>query len=171
LFKNAILNLGVGFAMFIVIYTKPISNGHFSTNKQPKVSFFSNLRRPLTSNRQGYGSSTFVIQNVTAGSITRRRGGNMLPARYGSNGPARNSADTLSLKAIGDRLQRPNYLSRAYHERKIRNRRQRTDIGKYSFVNRTIQLWNLLPAVILGTLPYKPSAFRKRVRKVINVVN
>ena len=39
-------------------------------------------------------------------------------------------------KAIGDRLQRPNYLSRVNHERKIRSRRQGTDIGKYSFVNR-----------------------------------
>jgi len=74
-------------------------------------------------------------------------------------------------KATGDRLQRPNYLSRIDHEWKIRNRRQRTDIGKYSFVNRTIRLWNRLPAEILGTLPSKPSAFRKRVRRVINVVN
>ena len=56
-------------------------------------------------------------------------------------------------KAIGDRLQRPNYLSRVDHERKIRNRRQRTDIGKYSFVNRTIRLWNRLPAELLGALP------------------
>jgi len=74
-------------------------------------------------------------------------------------------------KAIGDRLQRPNYLSRVDHEREIRNRRQRTDIGKYSFANRTIWLWNRLPAEILGTLPCKPNAFRKKVRKVINVVN
>jgi hypothetical protein len=42
---------------------------------------------------------------------------------------------------------------------------------KYSFVNRTIRLWNRLPAEILGILPCKPRAFRKRVRKVINVVN
>jgi len=41
-------------------------------------------------------------------------------------------------KAIGNRLQWPYYLSRVDHERKIRNRRQRMDIGKYSFVNRTI---------------------------------
>jgi len=33
-------------------------------------------------------------------------------------------------KAIGDRLQRSHYLSRVDHERKIRSRRQRTDIGK-----------------------------------------
>jgi len=72
---------------------------------------------------------------------------------------------------IGDRLQRPKYLSRIDHKWKIRNRRQRTDIGIYSFVNRTIQLWNRLPVEILGTLPCKPSAFRKRVRRVINVVN
>ena len=74
-------------------------------------------------------------------------------------------------KAIGDRLQQPNYLSSVDHEQKIRNRRQRMDIAKYSFVNRTIWLWNRLPAEILGTPPRKPNAFRKRVRKVINVVN
>ena len=34
-------------------------------------------------------------------------------------------------KTIGDRLQWPHYLSRLDHERKIRSRRQRTDIGKY----------------------------------------
>ena len=47
-------------------------------------------------------------------------------------------------KAIGDRLKRLYYLSREDHERKIRNRRQRTHIGKYSFVNRTVRLWNRL---------------------------
>jgi len=70
-------------------------------------------------------------------------------------------------KAIGDRLQRQHYLSRVDHERKIRSRRQRTDVGKYSFVNRTIQHWNQLPAEVLGTLPCKPIIFKKRVRKVI----
>jgi len=74
-------------------------------------------------------------------------------------------------KATGDRLQRPNYLSRVDHERKIRYMRQRTDIVKYSFVNRTIRLWNRLPAEILGTLSCKVNAFRKGVRKVINVMN
>jgi len=70
-------------------------------------------------------------------------------------------------KPIGDRLKRPHYLSRADHEMKIRSRRQRTDIGKYSFVNRTILHWNQLPAEVLGNLPCKPTTFKKRVRKVI----
>jgi len=48
-------------------------------------------------------------------------------------------------KATGDGLQRPYYMSRVDHDWKIRNKRQRTDIGKYSFVNRTNQLWNKLP--------------------------
>ena len=74
-------------------------------------------------------------------------------------------------KPIGDRLQRPHYLSRADHERKIRSRRQRTYIGKYSFVNRTIQHWNQLPAEVLGTLPCKPITFKKRVRKVTIELN
>jgi hypothetical protein len=50
----------------------------------------------------------------------------------------------------------------------MRSRKQKTDIGKYSFVNRTIQLWNQLPEDASGTLSYKSSNFRKRVRKVIN---
>jgi len=70
-------------------------------------------------------------------------------------------------KPIGDRLERPHYLSRVDHGRKIRSRRQRTDIGKYSFVNRTIQHWNQLQAEVVGILPCKPITFRKRVRKVI----
>jgi hypothetical protein len=73
-------------------------------------------------------------------------------------------------KAISDRLQRFYYLSRVYHEQKIRKRRQRTGIGKYSFVKRNIRLWSRLPANILRILPCKPNAYRKRVRKVINVV-
>jgi len=68
-------------------------------------------------------------------------------------------------------VQRPHYLSRVYHERKIRSRRQRTDVGKYSFVNRTTQHWNQLPGEVLGTLPCKPITFKKRVKKVITELN
>jgi hypothetical protein len=54
------------------------------------------------------------------------------------------------------------------HDRKIRSRKKKTDIGKYSSVNRTIQPWNQLPAYALGTVSHKPSNFRKIVREVIN---
>jgi hypothetical protein len=71
-------------------------------------------------------------------------------------------------KAICDRLQRPCYLSRGDHDRKIRSRKQKTDIRKCSSVNRAVELWNQLPADISGTLSCKSSNFRKRVRKSIN---
>jgi hypothetical protein len=61
-------------------------------------------------------------------------------------------------------------FGRVDHDRKIRSRKQKTDIGKFSFVNRTIQLWNQLPADALGSLSCKPSNFREKVRKVINKV-
>jgi hypothetical protein len=73
-------------------------------------------------------------------------------------------------KATRDRLRNPCYLSRVDHDRKIRGRKQRTDIGKYCLVNRTIQLWNQLPADALGALSCKPSDFRKRSRKVMSEV-
>ena len=70
-------------------------------------------------------------------------------------------------KAIADRLQWSHYMNKVDDETKIRNRRQRTDMGKYSFVNRTIQHWNQLPAEALGTIPSKTIIFKKRVIKVI----
>jgi hypothetical protein len=70
-------------------------------------------------------------------------------------------------KTIGDRLLKPCYLGREDHSWKIRTRKQRTDVGKYSFVNRTIKSWNQLPPSVLATFPCKLSTFRKRVKKVI----
>ena len=64
-------------------------------------------------------------------------------------------------KAIGDRLQLPHYLSSGDNEHKIRSRRQRTDIEKYSFVHRTIHYWIQIPAEVLGTLPCKLNTLQK----------
>jgi hypothetical protein len=69
-------------------------------------------------------------------------------------------------KAIGDKLEKPCYLSRVDHDRKIRSRKQKTDTGKYSFVNRTTQLWKQLSADALETTSCSLSNFRKRVREV-----
>jgi hypothetical protein len=63
-------------------------------------------------------------------------------------------------KAIGDRLERPYYMSRVDHECKIRNRMQSTDIGKYSFVNKSIRIFNGLPEKIVGYLPFKPNILK-----------
>jgi hypothetical protein len=56
--------------------------------------------------------------------------------------------------------------SRVDHHWKIRARKQRTDVGKYSFVNRSIIDWNLLPEGVIGTSHGKTHIFIKRVRKV-----
>ena len=70
-------------------------------------------------------------------------------------------------KAIGDRLLKKCYLSRDDHNRKIRTRKQRTDVGKYSFVNRTIESWKQLPGGLLASFPCKINTFRKRVKNVV----
>ena len=69
-------------------------------------------------------------------------------------------------KAIGDRLQAPSYLSRVNHYWKIRVRKQRPDIGKYSFANRSITDWNKLPEGEIDTSHGKKHIFKTRVRKV-----
>ena len=68
-------------------------------------------------------------------------------------------------KAIGDMLQAPSYLSRVDHHWKIRGRKQRTDIGKCSFVNRSITDWNQLPEEAMGTSHGKKHIFKRRLGK------
>jgi hypothetical protein len=47
----------------------------------------------------------------------------------------KNPANSINVRInIGDRSERPCYLSRVDHNRKIRSRKQKRDIGKYSFV-------------------------------------
>ena len=70
-------------------------------------------------------------------------------------------------KAIGDRLLKPCYLNRVDHNRKIRTRSQRTDVGKYFFVNRTIKSWNQLRASLLASFLCKLNTFGKRAKKVV----
>jgi hypothetical protein len=102
-----------------------------------------------------------TLQMFLAGTLTQRRTVARLCALLKAYNGER------AWKAIGARLHRPYYLSRVNHVRKIRDRKQRTDSRKYSFVNRTIKIWNQLPAQVLGTFPCKPNTFRKRVRKAI----
>ena len=64
---------------------------------------------------------------------------------------------------IEDGFLKPCYLGRDNHNWKIRTRKRRTDVGKYSFVNRTIKSSNQLPA----GLPNHLASFRKRVKIVV----
>jgi len=72
-----------------------------------------------------------------------------------------------SWKAIGNRLLKPCYLSRDDHNRKIRTRKRRTYVLRYSFANRTIKSWNQLPAGLLASFPCQLNTFRKRVKNVV----
>jgi hypothetical protein len=69
-------------------------------------------------------------------------------------------------KDIGDRLQAPYYRSRVDHCWKIRYRKIRTAVRKFSFVNRTIADWHPLPEGAIGTSLIKTHVFKKRVRKI-----
>ncbi|KAJ4435238.1 hypothetical protein ANN_23816 [Periplaneta americana] len=69
---------------------------------------------------------------------------------------------------IKNRLQPPNYSSRNDHSYKLRERRQRTDTGKFSFLNRTIKDWNALPADLLKALPITKNVFKNRLKDFTN---
>ena len=53
------------------------------------------------------------------------------------------------------------------HGRTIRAKKQRTRIGKYSFVSRIIKLWNQLSAEALATFPCKSHIVRNKDGKEI----
>jgi hypothetical protein len=42
-----------------------------------------------------------------------------------------------------------------------------TNVGKYSFVNRTIKTWNQLPSDLLASFPCTINTIRKRVKNVV----
>jgi hypothetical protein len=57
-------------------------------------------------------------------------------------------------------------LSRVDHYWKIRAKKQRKVIGKYSYVNRSITDWSQLPQGEIGTSHGETHVFKTRVRKV-----
>jgi hypothetical protein len=63
---------------------------------------------------------------------------------------------------MGYRLQGPCCLNRHEHNPKIRARKQRRDITKFSFVNMIIKLWDQVTAEALAILPSKSSIFLKK---------
>jgi len=67
------------------------------------------------------------------------------------------------VESDGDRLQAPRYLTRVDNLWKIRARKQRTDIGKYSFVNSSITDRDNLPTGAIGTYRGKTRTFKTRV--------
>jgi hypothetical protein len=70
----------------------------------------------------------------------------------------------LAWKAIGDRIRKQCYMSRDDRNRKIRTRKQITDVGKCSFANRTVRSCHQLPAGLQASFPCKINTFRKMVR-------
>jgi hypothetical protein len=151
-------------------------------NGNTKSLAYTSLVRPIVeygaacwdSYRKGQVNALDRVQNVAAKfahhrnysnweTLTRRRDSSHICSLQSVHGER-------GWNAIGDILQRPCYLNRVDHNRKIRSRKQKTDIEKYYFVRvyRTTQLWNQLPEDVLGTLSCKSSNFRKRVKKVTN---
>ena len=70
-------------------------------------------------------------------------------------------------KAIGDRLLKQYYVSREDHNRKITTKKQRTAVGKYSFVNRNTKSWNQLAAGLLASFRCKLNTIREMVKNVV----
>jgi hypothetical protein len=67
---------------------------------------------------------------------------------------------------IKRRLYMPTYYGRGDHRFKIKLRQQLTDVGKFSFLNRTIVDWNELPAAAFEGSPLNLCRFKRNLRKL-----
>ena len=65
------------------------------------------------------------------------------------------------------RIARKHCYSRSDHKFKIDSRKQRTDIGKYSFLNRTISDWNQLPAAAFEGSPLTVRRFKINLDRLL----
>jgi len=128
------------------------STGPHIFNPASRPGLFNPRERPPIPNAQEVGSVPDAIWKFWRREKAPASAGNQTPVRpegLGKLGEQVWKAGEQTWKAILDRLRRPCYLSRVGHVRKIRDKKQRTDIGKHSFVNKTIKNWKQLPA---GTL-------------------
>ena len=63
------------------------------------------------------------------------------------------------------RFQTPTYIGRGDHLLKIKEREQKTDLAKFSFLNRGIREWNALPEEVLIPMPKNSRKFRTKLNK------
>ena len=61
---------------------------------------------------------------------------------------------------LHQRLQAPTYIGRCDHRLKIKEREQKTDLAKFSFLNRGIREWNALPGELLTPMPENSKKFK-----------
>ena len=62
------------------------------------------------------------------------------------------------------RFHTPNYRGRGDHSLKIKEREQKTDVAKYSFINRGIREWNALPGEVLIPMPKNSKVFKSKIK-------
>ena len=72
-----------------------------------------------------------------------------------------------SLKELNNKLREPDYIGRNDHKHKIATLKQRTDICKFSFLNRGIVEWNNLPEEVFEPFPPSCNVFLNRIKRVV----
>ena len=68
-------------------------------------------------------------------------------------------------KEMCDRLKSPNFIGKNDHCYKVYIDASKKDVGKYSFLSRTVKEWNELPEVILNPFPRTHKILRQRIEQ------
>ena len=59
------------------------------------------------------------------------------------------------------------YILQYNHRYKIEPLTQKTNLGKYSFCNHSIEQWNALPAKIFEPFPPRVQTFKAKLKKIV----
>ena len=120
--------------------------------------------RYVQGNFSKYDSVTLMINKLGWQSLETRRKINRL------GGIFKVMNRDLGWDELRNRVNTPNYIGRYDHYLKIKIRAQRTDIGKFSFMNRGISEWNKLDESLLKPLPKSAKFFRKKLNKYFPIM-
>jgi hypothetical protein len=68
-------------------------------------------------------------------------------------------------KELSQKIEPASYRVRHDHRLKIQNKVTRTNVGKYSFLNRTVRDWNALPEETFNVESRK--SFRRKLNEIL----
>ncbi len=106
---------------------------------------------------KGYSASSNPPEPIESLSVRRKKARLCCLFKAYSKSPA--------WAEITKRLGSPSRVGRNDHTCKIKSRGQRSDVGKYSYVNRTIKNWNEIPAAVVEPFPGSVGVFRRRLNQ------
>ena len=145
-----------------VLYNDTVDSGTGTHNLSHGPAVIPLQTATLKKEKAGHYETAYPLPNDTASHTPRRRQRQLLHTEMA------NSGHSWGMYAVNEHCLRGQGLDTGpIIIEWLGLRKQRTDVGKYAFVNSTIKSWNQLRAGLQASFPCKPNTFRERVKNVV----